>query len=125
MHNIKELQRQFEQAEGRLESAKQAYRDAHKCLMDAVCAEKLREFEAMGGIIGVTKVRVSQWFIGGENKPDMTRGPFVVTGAAPNPYARNPKAVFTVAKIKKDGTPSNAPTGVSPQHVHIVPEDQK
>ena len=108
----------------KIEALKAKWQDAREAEQkaraeyEAECvAEKLREFEAMGGVIGVTKVRACKY---PSNGPDLSRGPFVVTGAA----IEWGKARFTVSKIKKDGTASNA-AATSASSVVILPEDNQ
>ena len=69
-------------------------------------------------MLGKTRVRVSHK--GRSDVPDMTRGPFVATGIVSN-YG---VAYYILAKIKKDGTPSNAASGANATDICILPEDQ-
>ena len=116
-HNIKELERQYQSARAKAKAADMAARDALNRLNDAKCALKMQDFADMGGVVGVTRVRAECWF---KEKVDMKIGPFFVTGACV--YFGNVR--FKLAKIKKDGTASQASPGVEPTKVSIIATDQ-
>lgn len=123
MHSIAELKRQLDQARAREAEAKIARQDAEKRMLDALSAELLEKFKAMGGEIGVTRVRVAKWASFREDaKPDMSRGPFVVMGAERPIFGL--RAQYVLRKLKKDGTPSAASPGCASDTVFILPEDQ-
>ena len=82
------------------------------------CAVKIREFEAQGGVVGVTRVRAER--LGWSGLADMPRGPFFVVGA----FVRYDLVRFKLASIKKDGTASAVHPGVEPMKVFILPGDQ-
>ncbi len=119
-HSILELKRQLDVAESAAAQANARASEARRAYNDARCAEKVREFEAMGGVVGVTKVRTENYW-NGLGKPDMKSGPFFVTGAR----AHYGSVSFTLAGIKKDGTASAGKTGGHPERVFIVPEDNQ
>ena len=116
-HDIKELERQLEAARGKAFAAGVAFKDAQDRLNQAKCARKMQEFADQGGVVGVTRVRVADYW---GDAVDMGRGPFLVTGAFV-PYA---SVKFKLAKIKKDGTASEASPGAEPTKVFIIAEDQ-
>ena len=115
---IEELQRQYDLARAKSKDADRVTAAALGALNLAKCALKMREFEAQGGVVGVTRVRVEDWVMRGT--PNMTRGPFLVT-AAFNYYG---DVRFKLASIKKDGTASAAHPGVEPMNVFILQGDQ-
>ena len=115
---IQELQRQYELLREKSNDAVRATAAALDDLNLAKCAVKMREFEAEGGVVGVTRVRVEDR--GLSSNPDMTHGPFFVTGA----FLRYGLVRFKLASIKKDGTASAAHPGVEPLTVFILPGDQ-
>ena len=116
-HSTEELRRQHEAAKSRASAASAAASEAKARYYDALKRDKMAEFAAMGGVVGVTRVRVAdRW----SRKIDMTRGPFVVTGATTSFGT----AEYTLAKIKKDGTPSIAPSGADTKDIFILPKDQ-
>ena len=117
MHDIKELERQYKAAQSRLDIAKDDARSAADRLRAAHGAKLMADFAAMGGVVGVTRVRLVEW-----NGSASTSGPFFVMGWRPAIYG--PDARYDLAKIKKDGTPSNAPTGSYATKIVILPEDQ-
>ena len=116
-HDIKELERQLEAARGKAFAAGVAFKDAQERLNQAKCARKMQEFADQGGVVGVTRVRVSDLFYG---NPDMAIGPFLVSGA----FVSHKAVRFKLAKIKKDGTASKAGPGAEPTKVFIIAEDQ-
>lgn len=61
MHSIAELKRQLDAARSMEAEAAASRRDAETRLCDALCAELLVKFKAMGGEIGVTRVRAAKW----------------------------------------------------------------
>lgn len=123
MHSIAELKRQLDQSRAREAEARIARQDAETRVTDALCAEMLEKFKAMGGEIGVTRVRVAKWaYFGEDAKPDMSRGPFVVMGAKRGIFGLSVQ--YVLRKLKKDGTPSAAPSGCDTDTVFILPEDQ-
>lgn len=121
-HSIEELKRQYDAARSVTIAKKKAESAALTRLNNAKCAAKLAEFEAMGGVVGVTRVRIAEY--GTKNIPDMKYGPHVVIGCHVK-YDWHTTARFRLAKIKKDGTPSAAPSGADCETVFILPEDQK
>jgi len=119
-NGIEELQRQYNLARAKSDDAVRATADALDDLNREKCAVKMREFEADGGAVGVTRVRVELGVRGTSGLADMTRGPFFVVGAfVPYDLVR-----FKLASIKKDGTASAAHPGVEPLTVFIFPGDQ-
>ena len=118
-HSTEELKRQYEAAKERARQADDAMRKARKAYIDAQCADLLAGFEAQGGVIGKTRVRVLDW-TGAVNR---RAGPFLVVGAEGQTWGSG--VVLKLAKIKKDGTTSNAPSGQHPEGVAILPEDQE
>lgn len=116
-HSIEELKRQMDQASSVHAQAQRDLRERRLAYEEALIAEHLRKFEADGGVIGKTVVRASDW--GG--RMDKSLGAFFVMGGGVS-YGR---ATFKLAKIKKDGTPSNAPVGRTPEKVFILPEDNQ
>ena len=117
MHDINELERQFEQAKSRYAAARNEMREAKDRLIAAKGKVLMKAFADMGGVVGVTRVRVTHTRLGFD-----TRGPFVVLGWKDAGWGD--KAVYELTKIKKDGTPSAAPSGVSTDKILIRPEDQ-
>lgn len=117
-HSTDELKRQLEQAMSVLKQAKTKAYDARVRYDLSMCRDKLAEFEALGGVLGVTRVRVGKWNT--SDKIDMTRGPFIVTGA----YVSYGKTVFSIAKIKLNGGASQAASGADCARIFILPEDQ-
>lgn len=115
-HPTEELRRQYEAAKSREGQAATATREARDRYHAALCADKLAEFEAMGGVIGKTRVRASKW----DGKLNMIGGPFLVVGA----FVVYGICFYRLAKIKKDGTPSAAPSGADCETVLILEEDQ-
>lgn len=115
-HPTEELRRQYEAAKSRAVQADNARREAQDRYHAALCADKLAEFKAMGGVIGKTRVRASKW----DGKINMAEGPFIVVGA----HIKYSTCRFRLAKIKKDGTPYAAPSGEDCETVFILPEDQ-
>lgn len=114
-----ELKAAFDAARAASIAAQSACIGAKDAWGAACIADKLAEFVAVGGVVGVTRVRLRKY---GAKEPDMGRGPYFVVGASFN-YRR---ADFDVAVIKKDGTPGITNRGVQlcRDHVFIVPEDQ-
>ena len=118
MKTTAELKIELDVAFAALRAAENAKREARKAYGVAACADKMAEFEAMGGIVGVTRVReVTRW--GSTSSPIMTRGPFLVVGAI---YEYS-EVRFILRKIKKDGTAS-ANGSITVTRVTILPEDQ-
>lgn len=113
---IERLKAEYEELRLTANEAMNAARSAKERLNKELVGEKLREFVAMGGVIELTRVRVAGW----DGRPLMHSGPFFVMGA----HVGYDVPRFTLAKIKKDGTPSAAPAGYGPEHVVILPEDQ-
>lgn len=120
-HGIEELRRQYEAARSKRDAAVEAMHEARRRLAEAICAEKSHEFAAMGGVIGVTKVRCEM----PDGKPDMRTGPFFVIAVEQPSWGGFNHIGFRVAKAKKDGTPSSARVGIFPQRVSILPEDNQ
>lgn len=105
----------IEALKAKWKDAQEAERQARTEYEAECVADKLREFEAMGGVIGVTKVR-EMW----GKSVYMKSGPFVVKGVK----IEWGEARFIVAKLKKDGTASAA--GVSTKSsIIILPEDNQ
>ncbi|MBI1620054.1 hypothetical protein [Aquamicrobium zhengzhouense] len=117
MHNIKELERQLEQAKSRHTAAERDLREAKDRVIAAKGELLMRTFADMGGVVGVTRVRIAHARLAFN-----TSGPYFVMGWEKPHYGTDPK--YHLAKIKKDGTPSNAPSGASTDKVLIRPEDQ-
>jgi len=117
-NGIEELQRQYELLWAKSNVAARATAAVLDDLNREKCAVKMREFEAEGGVVGVTRVRVEG--LGWSGLADMTRGPFFVTGV----FVRYGLVRFELASIKKDGTASAAHPGVEPMKVFILPGDQ-
>lgn len=120
-HSTEELRLQYEAAKSRAVQADKDRREALDRYHAALCSDKLAEFEAMGGVIGKTRVRVAEY--GRKDVPDMKYGPHVVIGCHVK-YEWHTDARYRLAKIKKDGTPSAAPSGADCATVFILPEDQ-
>lgn len=122
MHSTKELERQYEAAKSRTREAEIAEREARAKYHAALCADAMQAFSQMGGEVGKTRVRVLKQKAWGsaERIADMTRGPFVVVGASV-PWSG---ARYTLRKLRKDGTPSDAPSGADTLEIVILPEDQ-
>lgn len=117
MHDINELERQFEQAKSRYAAARKDMTEATDRLIAAKGEALMKAFADMGGVVGVTRVRVTHTRLGFD-----TRGPFVVLGWKAAGWGN--RVVYELAKIKKDGTPSATPSGVSEDSILIRPEDQ-
>ncbi|RWR09792.1 hypothetical protein [Paenirhodobacter populi] len=122
-HSTEELKRQYVAAMSRYADATAKMYAAKARWEEAACADKIAEFEAAGGVVGVTRVRIMDRYWGGTGSPRMTKGPFVVIGAKPARYGRD-RIEFTLAKLKKDGSASSAACGDHPFEVAILPEDQ-
>ena len=99
--------------------AQTAVSKSRKAYIDAQCAALLAGFEAQGGVIGKTRVRVIGW----RGTVYKQSGPFLVVGAEAGSWGDN--VCFKLAKIKKDGTASKAQCGYAPEKVAILPEDQE
>lgn len=119
-HSTEELKRQMEAAQSVSRAAKLKAQEAKTRYHERLCQDKIAAFEAMGGRLKVTRVRDVKWF--DPRQPDMLKGPFVVVGAEICTLREHAK--YRLAKIKKDGTPSNAPSGAGGPFVFILPEDQ-
>lgn len=117
--SIDELKRQMDAALSAAAEADRKFVARREAYEAALCRQKLAEFEAMGGVVGVTRVRAGNAWLD-NNAIEMKKGPFFVIGAE----SRWGKARFVLAKIKKDGTASASPSGVNPDKVFIIPEDQ-
>lgn len=100
-------------------AAGEVARAARHARIEAECAILMATFESAGGVVGVTPVRIPDGW-GPDAKPNMRLGPFFVMGATRSAH----RAIYRIAKIKKDGSPSMAAAGYEPEKVHIVPEDQ-
>jgi hypothetical protein len=118
-HSTEELKLQYDAALSRQNAANGAVHKAREHYHAALVRDKLAEFAAVGGVVGVTRVRGPGGWMG-RGDADMERGPYLVIGAA----AMYGDVRYVLAKIKKDGTPSNAPSGVNPENVFIIAEDQ-
>ena len=116
MHSTAELKRQYEAAKSRTEDARLKEVASRKEWVEAEGRDMIAEFQSRGGVVGVTRVRDA----GSSGNAIMHRGPYIITGTADGRYLG---AVFSIAKLKKDGTPSSAATGYSPKKVIILPED--
>lgn len=116
---IENLRAEYEAKKSVAKAAADEAKKARSEMLSAMCSEKIKQFEAMGGVVGKTKVREELW--GG--KIDMHRGPYLVISAEPAHYGD--KVVFAVAKIKKNGTASSAIPGTSPENVVILPGDNQ
>lgn len=117
MHDINELERQFEQAKSRHTAAERDLREAKDRVIAAKGEALMKTFADMGGVVGVTRVRIAHTRLAFD-----TRGPFFVMGWEKPYYGTDP--IYHLAKIKKDGTPSNAPSGAYTHEILIRPEDQ-
>ena len=109
-HSTEELKRQYY-------AARVAADEACERWYAVLIRDKLFEFAAVGGVVGVTRVRKRA-------RPgiaDMSCGPYVVTGAE-GAYG---VARYVLAKINKSGTPSKVPRGITSEHVFIIAEDQR
>lgn len=115
MHSIEELERQFKAACDKSLQARRAEREALDRLHKAMGEKLIADFEAMGGVIGVTRVRPDESW-------SQSEGPFLVMGWEKKAWSGGVQ--YKLAKIKKDGTPSNAPSVVTAGKVIIRPEDQ-
>lgn len=122
MHSTEELKRQYEAAKSRMREADKAEREARARYHDAMCADALDAFAKMGGEVGKTRVRVlkNKAWGSSEQVPDMTRGPFIVVGA----FIQWHDPRYTLRKVRKNGTPSDAPSGADTLEIVILPEDQ-
>lgn len=115
-HSIAELERQYEAARSKSNEARRNEHAALTRLREAKGAALIAAFEARGGVVGKTPViAISRW----DNRPIRNEHFFVVGWDAPN-WKASPEVEFKLAKIKKDGTPSAAPCGVSTTKVEIV-----
>ena len=117
-HSTAELKRQYQEACSVLLDATSAMSKAREAYIDAQCADLLAGFEAQGGVIGKTRVRVMI-------KPgsvDLKSGPFLVVGAC---QTWDVGISFKFARIKKDGTASKSPVGYWDTEIAILPEDQE
>lgn len=117
MHDIKELERQFEQAKSRHAAAQKDMVEAKDRLIAAKGEVLMKAFADMGGVVGLTRVRITHTRLGFD-----TSGPYFVMGWEKPHYGTDPK--YHLAKIKKDGTASAAPSGAYTDKVLIRPEDQ-
>ncbi|MFC3060039.1 hypothetical protein [Paenirhodobacter populi] len=122
-HSTEELKRQYDAAMSRSADATAKMYAAKARWEEAACADKIAEFEAAGGVVGMTRVRIMDQYWGGSGNPCMMKGPFVVTGAKQARYGHD-QIAFTLAKLKKDGSVSSAACGEYPSRVAIIPEDQ-
>jgi hypothetical protein len=115
-HSLEELVRQHTEAAARRRQAERVEQAAADRVCEARGRELLAKFAAMGGVVGKTRVREADW----NGKPNMYRGPFIVIGIERD----HDDAFYDLAKIKKDGTPSSALSGVwRVNKVVILPED--
>lgn len=119
-HSTEELRRQMEAAQSVAKAAQLKAQKATKHYHERLCQEKIAAFEAMGGRLNVTRVRVPER--SDCTRPDMLKGPFLVVGAEMHTWRDTAK--YRLANIKKDGTPSNAPSNAGDTVVFILPEDQ-
>lgn len=117
MHTTEYLKAQWEAAKDALAAEQNFELRAREEYHAALCADLLAEFAAMGGVIGVTRVRACKYFE--TDKPEMRKGPFYVSGSTVS-YGG---VRFTLTKIKRDGTASKASPGQEPERVFILPED--
>jgi hypothetical protein len=97
----------------RQRNAADATDEARQKYHAALCEAKLAEFAAMGGVVGVTRVRLPETYYA-------IIGPFVVVGAVVE-YAA---AQYLLAPLKQDGTASKAISARRSDTVVIRPEDQ-
>jgi hypothetical protein len=118
-HSTEELKRQYDAALSRVSAASGAAREAREHYYAALIRDKLADFADVGGIVGVTRVREPGGWMG-RGDANMNRGPYVVIGAD----VVHGAVRYVLAKIKKDGAPSNAPSGVNTENVFIIAEDQ-
>lgn len=99
---------------------------AEAAWIESAVADKLAEFEAMGGVLNVTRVRrvwrsLGEAAAGVPPSADMAEGPFVVSGAYK--LDMSDAIVFKLHKIARNGIrgfPERRPC----RTVVILPEDQ-
>ncbi|MEI4473554.1 hypothetical protein [Frigidibacter sp. MR17.24] len=117
-HSIKELIRQFEVADAKATQARRDANVARQRAADAMVSETVRQVEAKGIEIGKTLVRV-------RNGGSVSSEAYFVVGAEEEwQHSHRPRVRVKLAKIKKDGTPSSAPSGwrgsLTPDMLEIV-----
>ena len=99
---------------------------AEAAWIESAVADKLAEFEAMGGVLNVTRVRrvwhsLEEAAAGVPPSADMTDGPFVVSGAYK--LDMSDAIVFKLHRITKNGI-RGFPVHWPCRTVAILPEDQ-
>lgn len=99
---------------------------AEAAWIESAVADKLAEFEAMGGVLNVTRVRrvwrsLGEAAAGVPPSADMAEGPFVVSGAYK--LDMSDAIVFKLHKITRNGI-RGFPVQRPCRTVAILPEDQ-
>lgn len=111
MHSVKELKRQYEDALGKYRVVKNNMLDKKDAYHGRLIKDKASEFESMGGVFGVTKVRDA-----GVYHP--YDGEFIVKSVEVCSIWE--RAEYVLAHINNDGTMSKRPSRKHTTMIEVI-----